>query len=373
MHPGHHHLHSRHQPRGHQGRVAVGAGNLHGLQPHRAGVRLVHPHRRALALAQQGVGGQVHGRGQAAAVCSVQHHGGGGAQRRRGGAGAVNGHLDRVGARDRVGAGRHLAHPARQRRLAGPQAHLHRLARRQLRQPVFGHCKLHVARAVHGNAQHRCAGRDHLARLGQHRRHHAVHAGHQARVGGLVALRAGLGARLLQRRLGRAQPGLAALQLGAADEVLFFQRRVAPGIGRRQVTLCLRGRHLGLRGLRGQPVVLWVQFGQQLAGAHPLAQFGRAPRQLAAHLKTQAGLGARPHFAGVLVLRLHRPGPDGDELDRAHRLGQGFWLGAARQQHGRHGSGHGSGGSGSKRDGTRPGKPRPGQRHSVRMAHEKIH
>ena len=130
----------------------------------------------------------------------------------------------------------------------------------------------------------------------------------------------------------RLQRGLAPLQLGAADEVLFFQRGVALDIGRGQIALDLRGADLRLRSLRRELVVLRIELRQHLSGFDALTQLSLTLHYLAAYAKAQARLDPRAHLAGIFRLRLQRAHTDGEQLDRAHRLGRGLRLGATGQQ-----------------------------------------
>ena len=336
MHAGGHHLHAGRQASGNHGLVAIGRGQLHGLQLHRAAGGVEHPHGGALAAAAflaQRRGGQLdHGlaRGAHALGQCVDR----GTQRRHGG--GVRGgqcHLHLVGARDGIGAGRHLAHLTLQRLHAGrPGTHIHLLAHPDGAALVLRHHEHHVARAVLGNAHHGRAGRHHLAGFGVYAGHHAGHIGQQLRVGLLIALRCQLRLGLVQRGLGGLERGLAPLQLRTTDEVLRLQLRVTPHIGGGKIALRGRGRHLGARGVSSQPVVAGIEPRQQLTCLHVLAQLHLAANELAGHAKAQARLYARAHLARVLQLRVQRAHAYGEQLDGAHRLGRRLGLGAGAQR-----------------------------------------
>jgi hypothetical protein len=96
----------------------------------------------------------------------------------------------------------------------------------------------------------------------------------------------------------------APLDLGGADEALVAQTLKALQVGRRQVTLRGRAADLRARGIGRQLVIGGIDLRQQLAGLHALAQFHRAPRDLAGDAKTQARLNARAHVGRVFVTGL---------------------------------------------------------------------
>jgi hypothetical protein len=167
-------LHARLQAGSDHHLVTVGGGNLHRLQPHRHAGAVQHPHRRGLAVLAEGARGQLdHWRTGAGKGLRQDRHRA--AQRRR--TAAVDGHLDAKSAGHRVGHGRHLAHHAFDGSAARPAAYLDARAGFNLQHLVFGHSKHHVAGPILGNAQHRRAGRHHLADLGLHRSDHARHIG----------------------------------------------------------------------------------------------------------------------------------------------------------------------------------------------------
>jgi hypothetical protein len=117
---------------------------------------------------------------------------------------------------------------------------------------------------VLGDAHDGRAGRDHLSRLDLDRSHHARDVGDEVGIAGLVALRRQLRLGLFQLGLRGFQRGFAALDFGAADEVLLAQRLVALVVGSGQVTVGPGGGGLRAGRVRGQPVVLRVELGQQL-------------------------------------------------------------------------------------------------------------
>ena len=88
-----------------------------------------------------------------------------------------------------------------------------------------------------------------------------------------------------------------------------FKGRKPLEVGRRQIVLRLRRRHLGLRSSRCQLVVLRVELGQHLPGTHALPQFGLALHDLAGHPKAQARLGACAHLTRIVLPRLQAPTP----------------------------------------------------------------
>ena len=140
--------------------------------------------------------------------------------------------------------------------------------------------------------------------------------------------------RLLQLRLGRLEVGLAALELGAADEILLLEGLEALVIGRRQVPLGLRRGHLGPGGIGRELVVLRVQLRQHLAGLHALAQFGLALRDLARHPEAQARLDLRPHLGGELQPGAGRAHAHGQHLHGAHGFGGGRRLATGSEDQG---------------------------------------
>jgi hypothetical protein len=257
-----------------------------------------------------------------------------GAQRRRGG--RVDRDLDRVRARDRVGAGRHFAHLALQLAAARPAAHRDGRAGLDERGAVLGHREHHVARAVLRDAHDRRAGLHHLARLRLDGGDDTGHVGHQRRVVGLVALRGELRLRLFELGLRGLPGGFAALELGAADEVLLAQLGVALQVGGGKVTVGERGGLLGARGVGGELVVLRVELGQHLAGLHALAELGLAARDLARHAEAEPRLHARAHLGRELGLGIELARAHGHELDRANGLlGHGFRRTAGQEDGGK--------------------------------------
>ena len=166
---------------------------------------------------------------------------------------------------------------------------------------MLGDGKHRVTRAVMRQTHYRLPRRNHLPHLGLDARDHASVAGAQAGITRLVALCLRLGFGLVQRRISGFQAGLAALQLGTADEVLRLQGLKALVFCCGQIALALRRAHLGLCGLSGQLVVLRIDAGQQLASRHALAQLRRAFHQFARHLKPQARLHTRTHLGRILA------------------------------------------------------------------------
>ena len=146
--------------------------------------------------------------------------------------------------------------------------------------------------------------------------------------------------RLLQLRLRGFQGGFAALQFGAADEILVFQRLVALEIGGGQVAVGGGGGDLRARSIGGQPVILRIELGQHLPGLDMLAEFGLALDELAADPKTQPRLDLRADFTGVFVAEGIGAGADGHDLHGANRLLGRRGPGTGSQQQGDARQGH---------------------------------
>ena len=84
-------------------------------------------------------------------------------------------------------------------------------------------------------------------------------------------------------------------------------------------------------GLGGQPVVLRIEHGEHVARLHVLADLGAALRDLAGDAEPQPRFDPGTHLTGELLAGLQRRYPDGDDFDRADRLGRGLGAGAAEQ------------------------------------------
>ena len=218
--------------------------------------------------------------------------------------------------------------------IAAPQAHLQR--RRpagqcaEVADAVFGHAEHHVSRAVVGQAQHGRAGGHHHARFGIDGGDHAGGIGHQRRIGGLIALHAGLSVGLLELCLGGAQRDLAALQLGRADEALVTQVLVALEVGSRPIEVALCAGQCRARSVLCQLQVLRIELGQHLARLDRVAQLGLAAGDLAADAKAQSRFGAGPHLGGVLVATTGGVAAHGHRTHGAHGFRSGFLPGAGR-------------------------------------------
>ena len=187
-----------------------------------------------------------------------------------------------------------------------------------------------------------------------------IASGHQRSVVGLVALHGRLRLGLNQLGLRGLERGFAALQLGAADEVLVFELFVALEVSRRQIAVGLGRSDLGPGGIGGQLVVLRIELRQHLAGLHTLAQLGLALDDLAADPKAQPGLDLRPDLTGILVGGGKRGGAHRDHLDRTNRLLWRGGFGAGGQQ---------NSGTDQGEDGFFHGLTRMRNRHGAQLAH----
>ena len=143
----------------------------------------------------------------------------------------------------------------------------------------------------------------------------------------MVALRRELRLCLLELGLRRFVSGLAALEIGAADEVLVTQPLVALEVARSDIAIGRRCGHLGTRGIGGELEILWIELREHLAGVHMLAHVDLALGDLAADPKADARLDASPHLGGKLRLSVESRNADSRDLDRAQRL---FWRSGMR-------------------------------------------
>jgi hypothetical protein len=127
---------------------------------------------------------------------------------------------------------------------------------------------------------------------------------------------------------------LAALEFGAADEVLVAQARIALEIGRREIAVGLRRGHLGARRVGCQPVVLRIELGQHLAGLERWPSSAWRLVILPGHAESQPRFDTRPDLGRELGLCVEIAGAHSHELDRAHRLFGWLGLRTAGQEQG---------------------------------------
>jgi hypothetical protein len=113
---------------------------------------------------------------------------------------------------------------------------------------------------------------------------------HQRRVRRLVALGAELRLGLVELGLGRGERGVAALELGRADEALVAQLLEALEIGRGPARIGVGGDPAGTCRVLPELEVLRVELGQHLPGLHDAARIHVAARDLAADAEARGAI-----------------------------------------------------------------------------------
>ena len=135
-------------------------------------------------------------------------------------------------------------------------------------------------------------------------------------------------------RLGHVVGGLAAIELGGADELLFVQVAEAFELVLGLGEVRARGGELGIGRFDVELVVAGIEPGQQLAARDLRADLDIALDDLSRHAEAQRRLVARAHVAGVGRLRPAAIQLDLHDMHRAHILDRRRFLGAGRQAYG---------------------------------------
>jgi len=151
-----------------------------------------------------------------------------------------------------------------------------------------------------GDAQHRLAGSDHLAGIGEDGSDDAWKVGAQTTVIGLVAADAVLGPRLFEMSLSGIERVLAGIEGGLADELAFEQAGIAIAFGACRRDLAFGGGQLGGRGAGGKFQILRVETRQQLSGTDFATGIHQARLYLAADPESQFHLVPRTDLANQL-------------------------------------------------------------------------
>ncbi len=254
--------------------------------------------------------------------------GDGSAQRCTGGA-AAQGVARQVGAGLGIGHGRQFAQGGR-RALAGLAEEGGGGAAAGHVQFLFGQVDLGFARAIARQRDHRLAGGDHLAHIGRHGQHHAIHVGLQYGVIALVFGFAGAGGFGAGLGHGGVGGGLGLFIGLGGDGAMFQQLAQARFLGHGLHLARLGGFDRRTGGRQGQIVIDGIDAHQGLATADGLAGVDQAFDDLAGYPESQVAFGAGVDHAGkadaLAAGRLH-----GDPGHLGHGVRRRRWMAASGQ------------------------------------------